>query len=444
MRTDDRSANPPGTLPPPRRGGPTDPSHDEELRRGIIRTRIRRPTAWFLTLFFLGLIYAVPLSQMILDHINEEESVILDLFAGMPDKDSLRQLEEDLENVSYVKTYVQPRLQLLLTGFGRAGNKRAVVGHDGWLYYEPGVAFLGGPAFLSDDVLDSRRRTARTEEGEELHADPRPAIFAFREALARRDITLVLFPVADKAMLVPRPLHGRVPENASVDVPRNLDWNRFLREMTVAGIPVFDPSPARLEPGEPPRFLVQDTHWTPEWMAKVATELAAFVEKTVPLPPATTTPGFTVKAETVSRIGDIVDMLRLPDDQTLFQPNTVTVQQVLTGADADTGVLFEPDEKADVLLLGDSFTNIFTLAPMGWGEGAGLGPHLARALGRPIDVIAQNDAGAFATRRLLAQELAAGADRLAGKRVVIWQFAARELGVGDWKPVAWPEAPGGE
>ena len=30
-------------------------------------------------------------------------------------------------------------------------------------------------------------------------------------------------------------------------------------------------------------------------------------------------------------------------------------------------------------------------------------------------------------------EIAAGNDRLAGKRVVIWQFAARELAFGDWK-----------
>ena len=30
-------------------------------------------------------------------------------------------------------------------------------------------------------------------------------------------------------------------------------------------------------------------------------------------------------------------------------------------------------------------------------------------------------------------------DRLHGKRVVIWEFASRELSVGDWKNVAWPD-----
>jgi alginate O-acetyltransferase complex protein AlgJ len=135
-------------------------------------------------------------------------------------------------------------------------------------------------------------------------------------------------------------------------------------------------------------------------------------------------------------------MLKLPDDQALFLPQSVTVEQVQDGS----GAPWEPDAKADVLLLGDSFTNIFTLEGMGWGVSAGLGPQLALALRRPLDVIAQNDSGAFATRQALARELGAGSDRLAGKRVVVWQFASRELSVGDWKLMDYtlsttPEAP---
>ena len=42
------------------------------------------------------------------------------------------------------------------------------------------------------------------------------------------------------------------------------------------------------------------------------------------------------------------------------------------------GAPFEPSERGTVLLLGDSFTNVFSLEPMGWGESAGLAPHLAR------------------------------------------------------------------
>nr|MDQ2644932.1 hypothetical protein [Myxococcota bacterium] len=62
---------------------------------------------------------------------------------------------------------------------------------------------------------------------------------------------------------------------------------------------------------------------------------------------------------------------------------------------------------------------------------------LAFALGRGIDVLAQNDAGAHATRKALESELRAGENRLEGKKLVIWEFAARELSVGDWKRIDW-------
>jgi alginate O-acetyltransferase complex protein AlgJ len=55
---------------------------------------------------------------------------------------------------------------------------------------------------------------------------------------------------------------------------------------------------------------------------------------------------------------------------------------------------------------------------------------LSYVLRRPIDRIVQNDDGAFATRAMLSQS---GSDRLGGKRVVIYQFAARELAFGDWR-----------
>jgi alginate O-acetyltransferase complex protein AlgJ len=72
---------------------------------------------------------------------------------------------------------------------------------------------------------------------------------------------------------------------------------------------------------------------------------------------------------------------------------------------------------------------------MGWGEGAGFIEQLSFALQRPLDRISRNDNGAFAMREILAGELARGRDRLAGKRLVIYQFAIRELAVGNWKRI---------
>ena len=95
--------------------------------------------------------------------------------------------------------------------------------------------------------------------------------------------------------------------------------------------------------------------------------------------------------------------------------------------------LWKPSPKAEVLLLGDSFSNIYSLGAMGWGEGAGLAEHLSSALGKPVDAILQNSDGAFAARQILQREMAAGRDRLKEKKVVIWEFAVRELAFGDWK-----------
>jgi hypothetical protein len=419
-------------------GGPTDPSHDEELRRGILRTAITRPLAWLLCLVFLGLIYLPPVVQALLEWRNDEPSMLLDVFTRAPTRDNFKQYEDDLENASYPKAWVQPRLQLVLTRWGRVGNKKAVVGtgkdaRGGWLYYAPGVLAVGGPGFLEAKIHEVRIKEALDAGEPAVHPDPRPAILEFHRALRARGIQLILFPVPDKATMQPLQLHGRGADKAELPAAANRDMYRLSMDLLEDhSVLTFDARPPVLKRGEPPRYLTQDTHWTPEWMEQVASQLAAYVKQHTPLT-AVTAPSWTIAELPVARVGDIVDMLKLPEGQTFFRPQAVTVHQV---RDAD-GQPWAPDEKADVLLLGDSFTNVFSLAPMGWGEAAGLAPHLARALGRPVDVMAQNDSGAFATRKLLSEALNAGEDRLAGKKLVIWQFAARELSVGDWRPYSY-------
>src|SRR6188768_1790210 len=144
----------------PGRGGPTDPAHDEQLRRGIIATDITRPTAWLLTLLFLAAIYLVPLSQAYLEKREDEESSVAELFKRAPTAGNLRQVEKGIEDASYAKAWVQPRAQLWLTRFGRVGNKRAVVGHDGWLYFTPGVLHVAGPGFLDRKTQQNREKDA--------------------------------------------------------------------------------------------------------------------------------------------------------------------------------------------------------------------------------------------------------------------------------------------
>ena len=420
------------------RGGPTDPAHDERLRRGIIETQVTRPVAWLLTLLFLAAIYGVPLSQAYLEKREGEDSSLAELFKRLPTGDNLHQVEKSIEDASYAKAWVQPRAQLWLTDFGREGNKLAVVGHAGWLYFTPGVLHVGGPGFLDRVTQRSREREALDSGQEPLHADPLPAITTFQRSLAQRGARLVVFPMPDKASLEPGPLHGR--SRGPIMPAQNIDYDRFLRTLREAGIAVFDARDSAPRRHEHPLYLAQDTHFTPEFMELIARDLANTVRTLGVLPPLADAPRLHAIEQPASRVGDLVDMLKLPDDQRLFQAQSVLVHQVQD----ESNVAWEPDPAADVLLLGDSFTNIFSLEGMGWGSDSGLAPHLALSLHRPIDVIAQNDSGAFATRRALSRELQAGQDRLAGKRVVIWEFAARELSVGDWKPLEFPTPPATE
>ena len=108
----------------------------------------------------------------------------------------------------------------------------------------------------------------------------------------------------------------------------------------------------------------------------------------------------------------------------------MTARMVLDAA----GRPWRRDPAAEVLLLGDSFTNVYSDPALGWGRGAGLAEQLACELGRPVDKLALN-AGAWATRQALARAVAGCRARLAGKRVVVYQFAGRELSSGDWRLV---------
>jgi alginate O-acetyltransferase complex protein AlgJ len=141
----------------------------------------------------------------------------------------------------------------------------------------------------------------------------------------------------------------------------------------------------------------------------------------------------------VRQLGDIATMLKLPPGQQIYAPQRVEVKQVLT----PSGGLWQPEPDAEILLLGDSFSNIYSLSGLGWGEAGGFAEQLSFALRRPLDCILVNAGGSYSTRQRLCQQMARGKDRLAGKRLVIWQFAMRDLLVGDWKLLDLPAMPRG-
>jgi alginate O-acetyltransferase complex protein AlgJ len=215
----------------------------------------------------------------------------------------------------------------------------------------------------------------------------------------------------------------------------NPGWPRFVAALEAEGVAVLDVGGwlAAMPYGDESPYLATDTHWTPHAMETVAGRLAGEIAARLGESGSAAT-RYERRQTRVEGVGDIERMLRLADGAGLFPRQVVTVSMV-GGAD---GGPWRPDPAADVLLLGDSFTNVFSDASLHWGRGAGLAEQLSFVLRRPVDRIAVNAGGSNATRRALLDALRADPERLAGKRLVVYQFASRELSSGDWPVLRLP------
>jgi hypothetical protein len=342
---------------------------------------------------------------------------------------ALDRFERSLDNESLAGRWLRPRAQALMTGMLGAGNERVYAGRDGWLFYRPDVEYLTGRGFLDPPVIRNRIATA-PEWDRPPQPDPRPAILRFKRDLDARGVALIVMPTPNKPAVQPGRLARRY--DGTRGVLQNPSYPAFVADLRRQGVLVFDPSQAlAATAGGEPRYLATDTHWRPETVEAVADLLARFITTRVELPPLAHDPGYRVEQMEVRNAGDTARMLDLGPFAGRFPPETVWLRRVLQ---AD-GTPWRSSREADVLVLGDSFTNVYSLESMGWGTSAGLVERLSYALSRPADRLVQNDEGAFATRAMLAAQ----PGRLAGKKVVVYQFAVRELASGDWKPLVMKE-----
>ncbi len=438
-------------------------TREEIAQRDIGRTEISAGLSWLLTVSFLLTLIIPPTVQLVLEVLCSPQRVApsaLEIVHTLPAVGrvfqqadgslwnrvlvanrrlvlGIEEYEQQLEERSWLRQNLLGPTQHALTRWTGLGNEKAYVGRDGWLFYRPDVDYLTGPGFLEPAVL--HRRVSSGKPGvAPPKPDPRPAIIEFHRQLSRRGIRLILMPLPGKSAIHPDRLTSRFDD--STGPLENASFQRFKREVEAAGVLVFDPAPGmmrdKMAKDKVGQFLHTDTHWTPDAMQSVAAGLKTFIDQQCPLP-ATTPVEFSERVREVEHLGDIAGMLRLPEGQTLFPREQVAIREVV-----EPGHLsWKPDERADVLLMGDSYTNIYSLREMQWGAGAGLAERLSFALRRRLDRLAQNAGGSHAVRQALSQQMARGHDRLRGKRVVIWQFAVRELAFGDWKTIPLPEPP---
>jgi alginate O-acetyltransferase complex protein AlgJ len=386
----------------------------------------------------------------------------------------INRYEDALTDNSFMTETLLPPAQSFLTGILGVGNEKAYLGKDRWLFYRPAVDYLIGAGFL-----DRKRLVGRAMSGSEWQPAPQPdpmiAIFQIQKQLFARGIQLIVMPVPVKPMIHPEKFSTRYEqynkvlqnpsyrklklelENPELFFKRYEEFLRSYRRVPVekarrswywqfiealeeledakedilkSRVLFFDVGANLIEKKKNTgmvQYLETDTHWRPETMRWVAIKLKDLIESNIKLSEKNPVK-YTRTSKRSLNLGDIALMMKLPSDQKIFRRQEIDFYQVTRG-----NHLWRPDMTAEILLLGDSFSNVYSLNEMGWGEAGGFAEQLSYELNRPVDAIIRNDNGAYATREMLSQELASGNDRLAGKKVVIWEFAVRELAVGDWR-----------
>ncbi len=402
-------------------------SPPDDPARGILGTEVSRSLAHAIAIGFVGAIAAIPMVQAAVELACDGRIQAFKVFRGVPTRGHLARFEKDLTARSMARRAVQPGLQAGLIGYLGFGTTRAIPGLDGWLFYRPGIDWVAGPGLL-EPSWQTRHAREMAEAGL-VRPDPDPlaAILAYHDHCRRAGVRLVVVPVPDKVSLEAHRLSHRFDATGPYEPPTNEDYHKFVDELRLSGVDVFDPTPETIDPRGPDRFLKHDSHWTPEWMGEVTRALADHLKSVLPAIPGEAR-SWRVEPTPASRLGDVAQMLQLGDDQTLYPPQTVTIDRVI---DAANGRPFRPVEGASIVLLGDSFSNIYSTPDLGWGDSAGLPAQLARRLGRDIDVIARNGADAQA----IWAELARRPDPLGGKVAVVWAFADRKLTRGNWGAV---------
>jgi len=441
---------------------------EEEAKLALEHTLITPATAWTLVVFFLLTIFSVPILQHVVEirrNLAERRAAaaegqkaegkvlpdIYDAFQELPSWDQVRSVstpqeawslipsaarfnehETALQDNSVIVQWTLPRAQTVLARIG-VGNEQAYLGRDGWLMYRPDVDYLTSRGFLDPALMTVRQRAGDTDTAA-VQPDPVRAIVDFKEQLGARGITLIVMPAPTKSMIHPEKMSSRYTTGHGL--LQNPSFPQFRQAMEGAGVKLFDVAPrlvAEKHRTDQAQYLETDTHWTPSAMELAARELANFIRSEVKLPQQES-PGYTRSEQEIANLGDVAEMLKLPANQTLFKKQRVRIHPVKT----PDGELWYPDRDADILLLGDSFSNIFSLGGMNWGEAAGFAEQLSYEMQRPLDTIINNAGGSHVTRQQLVRDLARGKDRLKGKKLVIWEFAMRDLLSGDWKLLKLP------
>ncbi len=332
---------------------------------------------------------------------DQVRGTVADVFAPgpVPVTGRLRAMEKRVDEGAWTAP-VRKHVQTALFRLFREGNRKVLVGRDGWLFHRPGVQALTnrGPVLGPTNSVAKDPALAKWES-------PLPVIREFAAQLQQRGIRLILVPVPDKAALWSTHLPHARPSPPTTRV-RHPDWEKFTAALHGAAEIVDLPAPLP--------YLPTDTHWQADG-ARAAAQAVAAVLHTQPNPPSADPTDPTDPTETTG-IGDLVASLGAGD---VADPSLQTTTRVPTTPPAVS------DTAAPIVLLGDSNVNMYDDPGLPFHRpGGGFASWLAAGLGEPLHIIAINGGGASQVRQRFA---ALPDDVVRAKSTVIWVLAERDL-----------------
>ena len=421
---------------------------------------------------FAAIIAGVPLAQIAIEMKRDGRAQFTDLFRYAPSSGNLRAFESDLENKSVFQQTLRPAYQKFLFSALNDAGSNGMIGQDDWVFYRPGVRYLIEPDQVEAGDTDST--WVEPSDGTTTRDSVVRAIVQFRDQIKERNIKLLVMPVPGKASVYPDKLTRGAENRHQQFRSPTLELLRELEQNGVASIDLFTTFQTLrkehpLLPSDKAYYLKRDTHWAPQ-AVNVAAQITAEKIKSMGVEPEVLR-SFDVRKVSVRRNGDILEMMGIPGARDAFPAQTIECEQVFhktfgpmldeNSPRAGTYMnLVRPDTSTSVLVLGDSFCRIYQSAePASLGgviefdpmEGdretaasrkkllpgsAGFPSLLAYELKSPVDYII-SDGGAATDVR---QRLSVDPEILENKRVVIWEFAERDVryGKAGWRDVPLP------
>jgi len=355
----------------------------------------------------LASLAAIPLAQWWGDQAAGQPWTGRRLFERLPTAAHLRAVEQEQQSAAARNPYLRllgeaPGLQWLRAADSPVMQARGAgsPSESAWLFYRPDVRLVS-----QRPSPDAAERAAA-------------ATIHWRDQLATRGIRLIVVVAPTKALVHP-------PASLAVEAvwksPELQTYQAALQAGQVEYVDLhaaFAGAPPEVR-RKAPLYLPTDTHWSRHGLDLASATIAGRISG------PRRTDAYVVRELAVPHVGDL-ERWRAP----AIPPGPQTVAQI---TDAQGKAVSPRPGEAEVLLIGDSFCRIFEEGSV---VGAGLRSQLAWRLGRPVAMVQRDGGGAT----LVRQELARRPEWLRGVKVVVWEFAERDLTSPDaeWSPVELP------